>query len=446
MKLEVAESIKNGNGYVAIVGLGYVGLPMAVAFAEKVKTIGFDNNEEKLALYRNGIDPTNEVGDEKIKTTKLEFSSDPKRLKEAKAIIVAVPTPINGDKTPDLTPVIKASEVIGENLSKGTIVVFESTVYPGVTEDVCRPILEEKSGLKCGADFKVGYSPERINPGDKVNRLQNIVKIVSGIDEETVENLAALYGMIIYPEIYKAKSIKVAEAAKLVENAQRDINIAFMNELSMVFDRMDIKTNDVIEAMNTKWNALGFYPGLVGGHCIGIDPYYFIYKAELLGYHSQIIAAGRKINDQMSEYVAAQIIKKLILADQDIRRANIYVMGLTFKENTPDMRNSKAIDVVKHLAEYGLTLKLVDPVADVHEFQMELNGEYGDKPLSIEDVKDADCMIFLVKHREFAALSTDDMEKMFRESRKGAKKVVIDLKNTFNDKPLKEKGYIYWSL
>ena len=446
MKMSVFERIRDGKDYIAVVGLGYVGLPMAMAFAEKVKTIGFDTNKEKLAIYRKGIDPTGEVGNERIKNTSLIFTSDPKFLKKARTIIVAVPTPVNGDKTPDLTPVIQASETIGKNLSKGTIVVFESTVYPGVTEDICKPILEKGSGLKCGKDFKIGYSPERINPGDKVNKLQNIVKIVSGMDQETVDNLAELYGMIIYPKIHKAPNIKVAEAAKLVENAQRDINIAFMNELSMVFDRMDIKTNDVIEAMNTKWNALGFYPGLVGGHCIGIDPYYFIYKAELLGYHSQIIDAGRKINDQMDNYVSSQIIKKLILANQDIGRSNIYMMGMTFKENTPDMRNSKAASVVKNLQAYKLNLKVVDPIADLHEFANEFQGQFGNKPLDIEEVKEADCLVFLVKHRQFAELSVDDLDKMFRKSRKGAQKVIIDLKNIFDDNELKKRGYLYWSL
>jgi UDP-N-acetyl-D-galactosamine dehydrogenase len=310
MQMELFERILKKKDYIAVVGLGYVGLPVAAAFAEKVKTLGFDINEEKVNVYKSGIDPTHEIGDEKIQNTTLEFTHDPARLREASVIIVAVPTPVNGDKTPNLAPVIDASKLIGQNLKKGSIVVFESTVYPGVTEEVCIPILEKESKLVCGSDFKVGYSPERINPGDKVHKLENIKKIVAGMDTETTEIIAAIYELIIQAGVYKAPSIKVAEAAKLAENAQRDINIAFMNELSMAFDRMNISTKAVIDAMNTKWNALGFYPGLVGGHCIGVDPYYFIYQAEILGYHSQIIAAGRKINDSMSVFVADNIIKK----------------------------------------------------------------------------------------------------------------------------------------
>ncbi|MDF2876006.1 MAG: nucleotide sugar dehydrogenase [Sporomusa sp.] len=442
MQMELVERIRTKKDYLAVVGLGYVGLPMAVAFAEKVKTLGFDINEEKINVYQQGIDPTNEIGDEKIKSTALEFTTDPARLKEAKVIIVAVPTPVNGDKTPNLAPVINASKLIGQNLSQGSIVIFESTVYPGVTEDVCIPILEKKSGLVCGKDFKVGYSPERINPGDKVHRLENIRKVVAGMDEETVAAIAAVYELIIHAGVYKAPSIKVAEAAKLAENAQRDINIAFMNELAMAFDRMRINTKDVIDAMNTKWNALGFYPGLVGGHCIGVDPYYFIYQAEMLGYHSQIIAAGRKINDNMGVFVTDNVIKKMIQADKDVKKSNIYIMGVTFKENCPDMRNSKAVDVCKYLSAYGIKVKVVDPYVDQAEFNKELDIELVD----LKNVRNADCLVFLVAHQQFKDLRPEDLAGMFKQQELQAQHVVIDIKSIFEQKTIEEKGYCYWSL
>ena len=434
--------VRDGHEYLAVVGLGYVGLPLAVAFAEKVKTIGFDVNHEKIELYLHGVDPTNEIGNEKVQRTTLEFTTDPARLKEAKVIIVAVPTPVNGDKTPNLAPVISACEMVGANLSPGCIVVFESTVYPGVTEDVCAPILENKSKLVCGKDFKIGYSPERINPGDKVHRLENIQKIVSGMDEQTCDAIAAIYELIITVGIYKAPSIKVAEAAKLVENAQRDINIAFMNELAMVFDRMGIKTLDVIAAMNTKWNALGFYPGLVGGHCIGVDPYYFIYQAEKLGYHSQIIAAGRKINDDMGFYVADRVIKKMIQTGLHVSKANIYILGLTFKENVPDMRNSKAVDVFKHLSSFGLRVKVADPFIDADELHTELNAELVD----LHEVVNADCLVFLVAHRQFAELQLADLDRMFKPQDGSTQPVLIDVKNIFDQQSLEDHGYSYWSL
>jgi UDP-N-acetyl-D-galactosamine dehydrogenase len=440
--MELVERIRTKKDYLAVVGLGYVGLPMAVAFAEKVKTLGFDINEEKINVYQQGIDPTNEIGDEKIKSTALEFTTDPARLKEAKVIIVAVPTPVNGDKTPNLAPVINASKLIGQNLSQGSIVIFESTVYPGVTEDVCIPILEKKSGLVCGKDFKVGYSPERINPGDKVHRLETIRKVVAGMDEETVAAIAAVYELIIHAGVYKAPSIKVAEAAKLAENAQRDINIAFMNELAMAFDRMRINTKDVIDAMNTKWNALGFYPGLVGGHCIGVDPYYFIYQAEMLGYHSQIIAAGRKINDNMGVFVTDNVIKKMIQADKDVKKSNIYIMGVTFKENCPDMRNSKAVDVCKYLSAYGIKVKVVDPYVDQAEFNKELDIELVD----LKNVRNADCLVFLVAHQQFKDLRPEDLAGMFKQQELQAQHVVIDIKSIFEQKTIEEKGYCYWSL
>lgn len=348
----------------SLVGLGYVGMPIAVAFANKgIDVIGFDLNKAKIELYKNGVDPTKEVGDEAIKNTTVCFTSDEADLKKAKFHIVAVPTPVNTDHTPDLTPVVGASEIVGRNLTKGSYVVFESTVYPGCTEDVCIPILERESGLKCGVDFKVGYSPERINPGDKVHRLENIKKIVSGCAEEALEIIKAVYDIVIEVGTYPVSNLRTAEAIKVVENSQRDINIAFMNELAMVFDKMDIDTNEVVDGMNTKWNALGFRPGLVGGHCIGVDPYYFTYQAEKLGYHSQIILNGRIVNDSMGKFVADAAIKNMIAVGQAPKKSKVVILGLTFKENCPDTRNSKVDDIIKRFAEYEITPVVVDPWA-----------------------------------------------------------------------------------
>ncbi len=435
------ERIKNKQEKIAVIGLGYVGMPLAVAFAKKVKVIGYDINKEKIELFKSGIDPTNEVGNEAIRTTTVEFTADENKLKEAKFYIVAVPTPINSDKTPNLNPIEEASITIGRNLTKGSIVVYESTVYPGVTEDICIPILERESGLKSGKDFKVGYSPERINPGDKVNTLENIVKIVSGIDEESLEEIAKVYELIIKAGVYRASSIKVAEAAKVVENSQRDINIAFMNELAMVFDRMGIDTQEVIEAMNTKWNALGFYPGLVGGHCIGVDPYYFIYEAEKLGYHSQIILAGRKINDGMGKFVADATIKKLALANKIVKQAKVVIFGLTFKENTPDTRNTKVIDIIKRLKEYGIDPIVVDPIADPKEAKR----EYGIDLVDISEVKDVDCIVLAVAHDIFKKLTLEEIDEMFGDFN-NKEKVIIDVKSILNKSKVKEKGYSYWRL
>ncbi|MFZ5969952.1 MAG: nucleotide sugar dehydrogenase [Bacillota bacterium] len=426
---------------IAVIGLGYVGLPIAVAFAKKRSVIGFDINSEKISLYKRGIDPTGEVGEEEIKRTTVAFTSDETRLSEAKFIVVAVPTPVAMDKRPDLFPVVEASKIVGRNLSKGAIVVYESTVYPGVTEDICIPVLEEVSGLKCGRDFKVGYSPERINPGDKIHRLHNIMKIVSGMDEETLEIVAKTYESIIDAGVYRAKSIKVAEAAKLVENAQRDINIAFMNELAMVFDRMEIETKDVIDAMNTKWNALGFTPGLVGGHCIGVDPYYFIYQAEQLGYHSQIILAGRKINDSMGRFVAETAVKQMIKANKFVKNSKVYIMGITFKENCPDVRNSKVADIIKHLREYEVEVTAIDPVVDVKEAVTEFDVRIA----PMEEVNEADCIIFAVAHSQFKNLSLENLNRMFKSNQE-QKKVIIDVKSIFDRDKLEEEGYSYWSL
>ena len=435
-------AFKDRRDYLAVVGLGYVGLPLAVAFADRIKTIGFDINQDKIRLYQTGVDPTCEVGNDRIRRTTLEFTSDSARLREAQVIIIAVPTPINGDKTPNLGPVAQACELIGENLSRGSVVILESTVYPGVTEKVCAPIIEQKSGLTCGRDFKIAYSPERINPGDKVNRLENIRKIVAGMDAETTEIVAEVYQLIITAGIYRAPSSMVAEAANLAENAQRDINIAFMNELAMVFERMGIRTFEVIEAMNTKWNALGFYPGLVGGHCIGVDPYYFIYQAETLGYHSQIIAAGRKINEDMSYFLVSEIIKKMIQAGKDVSRSNIYLLGLTFKENVPDTRNSKAVDVVRQLTSFGLRVNVVDPFVSQLDFNPPLEADLVD----IDSVRNADCLVFLVGHRQFAELSLTDLAGMYRSTTNHTKPVLIDVKNIFSQTVLEEQGYVYWSL
>jgi UDP-N-acetyl-D-glucosamine/UDP-N-acetyl-D-galactosamine dehydrogenase len=439
--MNLFQKILNKQEKISIVGLGYVGMPLAVAFAKKINVIGFDLNEQKVNLYNNGIDPTNEVGNEAIKNTTVQFTADETKLREAKFHIVAVPTPINTDKTPDLNPVIGASTILGRNIKRGSIIVYESTVYPGVTEDICVPILEKESGMKCGVDFKIGYSPERINPGDKVHRLENIIKIVSGMDHESLEEISKIYELIIEAGVYKASSIKVAEAAKVVENSQRDINIAFMNELAMVFDRMGIDTTEVVEAMNTKWNALRFYPGLVGGHCIGVDPYYFVYEAEKLGYHSQIVLAGRKINDGMGEFVADAVIKKLILANKVVKKAKVVILGITFKENCPDTRNSKVTDIINRLNEYGINPIICDPQADkndaIHEYGIELIG--------IDSIKDADCLIFAVAHNEFKSLDIEGIDRMFCDCNNN-EKVIIDVKSILDKGEIKLRGYSYWNL
>ncbi|WP_312857789.1 nucleotide sugar dehydrogenase [Bacillus haikouensis] len=437
----IKNDLINKKEKIAVIGLGYVGMPLAVAFAKKIEVIGFDLNENKINLYKSGIDPTNEVGNLAIKQTSVEFTANEKKLSEAKFLIVAVPTPINLDKTPDLTPVEGASKIIGRNLVKGATVVYESTVYPGVTEDVCIPILERESGLKCGVDFKVGYSPERINPGDKVHTLEKIIKIVSGIDNDSLEEISAVYELIIEAGVHRASSIKVAEAAKVVENSQRDINIAFMNELAMVFDRMGINTKDVIEAMNTKWNSLGFYPGLVGGHCIGVDPYYFIYEAERLGYHSQIILSGRKINDGMGKFIADSTIKKLIQADKIVKRSKIVILGMTFKENTPDTRNSKVVDIIEGLREYGVEPTIVDPIADKNE----MDKEYQIKLVNIKDINEADCVIVAVAHDQFKKMKNREIEGLFGDS-ENDRKVIVDVKGLLDKEYYQEKGYLYWQL
>ena len=426
---------------ISVVGLGYVGMPLAVAFAKSAAVIGFDLNDEKIRLYKNGIDPTEEVGNAAIKETSVEFTSDPERLKEAKFHIVAVPTPVNHDHTPNLSPVESASRIVGQNLTKGSIVVFESTVYPGVTEYICVPILEKESGLKCGVDFKVGYSPERINPGDKMHRLENITKVVSGMDDESLKEIKDIYDMIIEVGTFPVSSIMTAEAVKVAENSQRDINIAFMNELAMVFDKMDIDTSEVIAGMNTKWNALGFYPGLVGGHCIGVDPYYFTYRAEQLGYHSQIILSGRQVNDGMGTFVTDAAVKEMIRAGQAPSKSKVVIMGITFKENCPDIRNSKVEDIINRLKEYDITPVVIDPWADVDEVMR----EYGVELAEMGEISDADCVIIAVAHNEFKAMPLSEIDKIFKDT-ENKNKVLVDVKSMIDKKSAQDAGYRYWRL
>lgn len=426
---------------ISLVGLGYVGLPIAVSFSRKVDVIGFDINSDKIELYKKGIDPTKEVGNENISKCTVDFTSDESRLKEAKFHIIAVPTPINSDHTPDLRPVEGASHIVGRNLTKDSIVVYESTVYPGVTEEICVPILEQESGLKCGADFKIGYSPERINPGDKIHRLETIIKIVSGMDEESLDTIAKVYELVVDAGVHKAESIKVAEAAKVIENSQRDINIAFMNELSIIFNRMGIDTKAVINAAGTKWNFLKFSPGLVGGHCIGVDPYYLTYKAEKMGYHSQIILSGRRINDNMGKYVVENLIKNLIKADVQVKGSKVAILGFTFKENCPDTRNTRVIDIIKELDEYGVASFIIDPQADNNE----VKHEYGLSLSNMSDIKDVDAIVLAVAHNEFTALTHYDLDDLFKNV-PNDNKVIIDVKGMLDAKEYKASGYQYWRL
>lgn len=439
--MSLYERILSRDEKIALVGLGYVGMPIAVAFAKHADVIGFDLNEEKIALYKNGFDPTNEIGSEGIKETTVDFTADETRLREAKFIIVAVPTPVNTDHTPDLTPVIGASELIGRNLTKGSIIVYESTVYPGCTEDVCIPILERVSGLKCGVDFKVGYSPERINPGDRVHRLENIHKIVSGMDAKSLDEIKNVYDIVIEVGTHPVSNIKTAEAVKVVENSQRDINIAFMNELAMVFDKMGIDTNEVVDGMNTKWNALGFRPGLVGGHCIGVDPYYFTYQAEKLGYHSQIVLNGRIVNDGMGAFVADAAVKKMIAAGQAPKKSKVVILGLTFKENCPDTRNSKVNDIIKQLRVYGIEPTVVDPWAS----ERDAMKEYGVELKTLADAKDADCIIVAVAHNEFREMGLSEVKELFRDV-SDDQKVLIDVKGLYKVDELKTSGVRWWRL
>ncbi len=438
--MDLYNKIVNREEKLSLVGLGYVGLPIAVAFSKKVDVIGFDINDKKIETYIGGKDPTKEVGDEAIQKCNVDFTSDETQLREAKFHIVAVPTPVRPDKVPDLSPVIGASKVLGRNLTKGSVVVYESTVYPGVTEDICVPILEKESGLKCGKDFKIGYSPERINPGDKNHRLENIVKIVSGMDDETLETVADVYSLVIEAGVYRAESIKVAEAAKVIENSQRDINIAFVNELSMIFSKMGIDTKAVLRAAGTKWNFLSFEPGLVGGHCIGVDPYYLTYKAEQIGYHSRIILAGRRINDGMGAYVAQELVKKMIHADVKVKDANVLVLGLTFKGNCPDTRNTKVIDILNELGSYEIHTAVYDPVAD----KAEAKREYGIDLVSEAELKDFDAVLVAVDHDDFKEYSVEDIKSMYSD--KNENKILFDVKGIYDKDEFEKAGFNYWRL
>lgn len=436
--MDLYEKLVAGDEKLSLVGLGYVGMPIAVAFAKKVRVIGFDINEHKIELYKKGIDPTCEVGNDEVKQSFVEFTADETKLREAKFHIVAVPTPVHEDHTPDFAPVEGASKILGRNLARGSVVVFESTVYPGVTEEVCVPILEQESGLRCGIDFKIGYSPERINPGDKVHRLETIRKIVSGMDEETLDCVARTYELVVQAGVHRAESIKVAEAAKVIENSQRDINIAFMNELSIIFNKMGIDTKSVLEAAGTKWNFLPFTPGLVGGHCIGVDPYYLTYKAEMMGYHSQIILSGRRINDDMGKYCAENCVKKLIAADQAVRGAKVAILGFTFKENCPDTRNTKVIDIVNELREYGIDPVIADPAADAEEARK----LYGVEFTKMSTLKNMDAVILAVAHEAFQHLTMEQMNAFYGTG----KKVLLDLRGVLDRKEYEAAGFCYWRL
>ncbi len=432
------EIIKKREERISIVGLGYVGLPLAIAFAKVSVVTGFDISKEKIIKFREGIDPTGEVGNEELQKTNAYFTWQEEDLRACKFHIIAVPTPINPDKTPNLNPVMRASETVGSNLTEGSIVVYESTVYPGVTEDICLPILEKTSGLKCGKDFKIGYSPERINPGDKEHRLQTIVKVVSGIDDESLEDIAKVYEMVVNAGVYKAQTIRVAEAAKIIENSQRDINIALMNEISIIFNKLGIDTKAVLEAARTKWNFLDFTPGLVGGHCIGVDPYYLTYKAEQIGYRSQVILAGRKINDEMGILVAQNTVKKMIQSGKHVKGAKVAVFGITFKEDCPDTRNTKVVDIVDELKEYGANVQIVDPVA----YEQDLFHEYGIRTVEINTIKNLDALIIAVPHKQFRSLKLDQLKTMFSDS----ERVLIDVKGMLDRKEAARQGFTYWSL
>ncbi|HEY9061623.1 MAG TPA: nucleotide sugar dehydrogenase [Pseudobacteroides sp.] len=432
------ERIRDRKEKISVIGLGYVGLPLAVALSEKTDVIGFDISEKKIESYKRGIDVTKEIGSEKLKTSNIHFTCNQDDLKGSRFLIVAVPTPIAKDKTPDLLPVRSASEIVGRNLKKGSIVVYESTVYPGVTEDVCLPILERFSGLKCGKDFKVGYSPERINPGDKVHTVENIIKIVSGMDDESLEVIAKVYELIIKAGVYKAESIKVAEAAKVIENTQRDINIAFMNELSIVFNKMGIDTLAVLKAAGTKWNFLKFFPGLVGGHCIGVDPYYLTYKSEELGYHPQVILAGRRINDGMGKYIAENTVKLLIRNDIQIKGSKVLIMGITFKENVPDVRNSKVIDIVNELKEYGIDVCVTDSNAD----PFEVRHEYGIDLVDLNGNDKYDAVVVAVNHDEYSSLSLNDLKELYKNDRR----ILIDVKGLYSREEALASEFSYWRL
>lgn len=427
------QSLIDKQNKLAVIGLGYVGLPIALEFARHINVIGFDINAKRVEMMKNGIDPSNELESSAFEGTSIEFTNSLDTLKEAKFFIVAVPTPVDEHNVPDLTPVLRASETIGKVIKKGDYVVFESTVYPGCTEDDCLPVIEKISGLKGGLDFKIGYSPERINPGDKVHTLQNVVKVVSGCDAESLEEIAQTYELVITAGVHRASSIKVAEAAKIIENTQRDLNIALMNELSIIFDKMGINTYEVLEAAGTKWNFLKFFPGLVGGHCIGVDPYYLTYKSEQLGYKSRVILSGRIINDEMASYVAKKTVQAIIKSGVDISKAKVLIMGTTFKENVSDIRNSKVADLIKELKGYSLQVDVIDPHAD-HE---ELLHEYG-YGLTDKIASDYNAVIVAVSHDKYA-----NQEVSYFKEITAPNAIIVDLKGIYRNKL---KGMNYWSL
>ena len=422
---------------VGVVGLGYVGIPLAVAFDKKYPTIGFDTNSEKIVLYKKGIDVTNEVGNDKIKNSKIEFTNNPEELSKCNRIIVAVPTPVDENKEPDLKPVIGASEIVGKYLSKGAIVIYESTVYPGLTEEICMPILEENSKLKCGKDFKIAYSPERVNPGDKVHIFENIKKIVSGMDEETLEKVSQLYDSVLQNGVFKAKSIKVAEAAKVIENSQRDVNIAFANEIAIMCNKLGIDTNDVLDAACTKWNFLNFRPGLVGGHCIGVDPYYLITKVEKLGYKSVLLSSSRKVNESISEFIVDNIVQKLNNKGVQPKDAKVQILGITFKENVNDIRNSKVIDIIKELEKKNIKVYVKDPNSDMHVVEEEYKIHI-DENTNNEKV---DVLVVAVAHDQYKNMSNEEILDYLNEN-----KIVFDIKNILNKEELTKLGVDYWRL
>lgn len=426
-------ALKNKEKKIAIVGLGYVGLPLAMGFADKLSVIGYDINEDRLAKLREGIDPNGELESSQWKGKGIEFTSSVDKLKEASFYVIAVPTPIDQHNEPDLTPLLLATRTVASVLDPGDYVVYESTVYPGCTEEDCVPLLEEISGLKCKQDFKIGYSPERINPGDKVHTLQNTVKIVSGCDDEALSEIKQVYGLIIEAGLHQASSIRVAEAAKIIENTQRDVNIALMNELSIIFDRMGINTFDVLEAAGTKWNFLHFYPGLVGGHCIGVDPYYLVHKAKELQYHPKMINSGRFVNDSMGRYIAKKIVKKVLAQGKNILHARVLVMGITFKENVSDIRNSKVVDMVREFMDFGAVVDVVDPYASPLAVEQEYGIELKEQP-----GKDYDAIVVAVSHKDYILLDENYFISLSNE-----KAVLGDIKGLYRHKI---KNMAYWSL
>lgn len=434
------EHIINKQAKIAVVGLGYVGLPLAAAFGRKADVIGFDIDQKKVEQLIAGIDMTGELTTADLHSTNIHYTTDPIQLGQADVLIVTVPTPIDANNNPDLSPLQKSSATIGKHLKKGAVVVYESTVYPGVTEDICVPILERESGLRCGSDFSVGYSPERINPGDKVHTVDKIIKVVSGFDAETLDLLASMYELIVTAGVHRASSIKVAEAAKVIENTQRDLNIALINELALIFNKLGIPTMDVLAAAGTKWNFLKFTPGLVGGHCIGVDPYYLTHKAEQIGYHPQVILAGRRINDGMGKYVAENTVKQMIKAGKIIREARVLILGLTFKEDVPDIRNTRVIDIVKELREYGVEVLVHDPLADPAEAQ----HEYGLTLTTLDEAGHVDAIICAVSHRAYAAFTPQSFARLC--SNGNGQGTLVDVKNLYKRTEIEQAGLLYWSL